>query len=70
MALALVIGQGLVVLVFLLMARSIGAYTHAQRDLAKALLDTHEINLLVHQRNLQVLEALRQMPSIEHREVA
>lgn len=59
LATVLIVGEGCVVLTFLWFVRSFGAFAQAQRDVAKALLDTHEVNLLVHQRNLQVLEELR-----------
>lgn len=59
LAVASILGQGAVVWMFLRFVKTFGRYTESQQEFTKALLFTHESNLIVHQHNVKVLEELR-----------
>lgn len=54
-ALVLIVIQGLVCLAFLRFVHSFGAYTESQRELTKALLQTHEANRAIHHCAVQLI---------------
>lgn len=57
-AAALVLAQGFAVLAFLRFVKSFGSYTESQQQMTNAILSVHESNLLLHQTNLRLLDAL------------
>lgn len=60
-AAAVILGQGFAVWGFLRFVKNFGAYTEAQEKFTRALLLTHESNLIVHQQNLKVLVELQRI---------
>lgn len=59
LAIAAIIGQGLVLWGFLRFTKSFGAYTESYQAMTLALLSTHESNLAVHAANARILEELK-----------
>lgn len=65
LAASLVVAQGVVVWGFLRFVRSFGAYTESQERFTKALLTTHESNLIVHQQNIKALGELQRIHTVK-----
>jgi hypothetical protein len=69
-ALAYVVGQGFLLWSMLRFVRSFGAFVESHDRSSKALLLTHESNLIVHQQNLKVLTELQRIHSLPKAGVA
>lgn len=59
-ALAMVLGQGVIIATLLYFVRTFGAYT-------EALLRTHESNIVVHQHTLKLIDELRQLRALQEK---
>jgi len=71
LAAALIVASGLAVWAFLRFVKSFGAYTESYRQLAAAILTTHESNLLLHRANMKVFEELQKLhPPQRERSIA
>jgi len=63
-AIAYVIGQAVLVWFALRFVKSFGAFVASHERSTKALLLTHESNLIVHQQNLKMLGELARLQSL------
>lgn len=58
-AVALILAQGFAVWAFLKFVKTFGAYTESQRAFTKALLETNQNSLMVHESNVRLLEKIK-----------
>ena len=68
-AMAYVVGQGVLLWALLRFVKSFGAFVESHERSTKALLLTHESNLLVHQQNIKALAALERIHTLTARAV-
>lgn len=56
---ALICAQGCAVWAFIRFVRSFGDYTESQRAFTKSLMEVHASNVLLHERTVELIEAVK-----------